>query len=575
LRQLNLPPLHDRIPPRFARKRSEADSGGNANRIPVMVAGTLLYGALVAVAVMRGWPHYELLAIFLQAVLLLPALLYGLKGREPGPQQLPIPARVGLWTAAFMGVFLIGSAALSAINTQGFSNPDEVAYRFQARILGAGKLMAAPPPGAPQKPEAVPLPLRFNNLILWRNGWFAKYPLGWPLVLALPEKVGWGWLVNPLLAVGILICTARIAGTLSGPEVSFCAVALLVLSPCFLAPSVQLMTHATAGLLVASSCWAWMEGMRRRRLSYFFFMYLLVGLTFHVRPFTALLTAATLTGGVILTLRREPGALAKTLAIGAAVGAVTVGSVLLYNRTFTGNLWLSPYAFARGLNVPVEISASVPQALRNMKEMWRFSLQSTLLFFFPLIFVLAAVGFWKNRKTSPMVWLLLSLFLVIVLGHLVQTEDSGSVLAERYWFESYFAVAILAAQGIAAVVAAFKSPRPSVIAAGCSLLAVQLMVTIAASKIVLQRSAPSIAVAHLAGQFRDCRCVVFLRSSPPFFAAQHLNLNGPGWQQEQVFYAVDPGPGQRMAWARTLGRERWVVVGYDPLAGRALQEREP
>jgi hypothetical protein len=260
-----------------------------------MLVGTLLYGALVAVAVLRGWPHFEIVAIFLQGSVLLPALLYGLKGKEPAPPAMP--AQAGVWTAAAMGAFLIGSAALSAINVQGMSFPDEVAYRFQAQILGTGKLVAAAPPGASKQPWAEPLPLRFNHLIFWHNGWFAKYPLGWPLVLALPEKLGWGWLANPLLAVGILICTARIARALGGPAAAFWAVALLVLSPCFLAPSMVLMSHATAGLLVAASCWAWMEGTRLRKLSYFALMYLLVGLTFHVRPFTALLTAATLTGG--------------------------------------------------------------------------------------------------------------------------------------------------------------------------------------------------------------------------------------------------------------------------------------
>jgi hypothetical protein len=542
-------------------------------RTSVMLTGTLLYGALVAVAVLRGWRHYELLAMFLQAAVLLPALLYGLKGKGPAPPAMPVPERAGVWTAAAMVVFLIGSAALSAINVQGVSIPDETAYRFQARILGTGNLMAAPPPGAPEQPWAAPLALNFNHHVLWHNGWFAKYPLGWPLVLALPEKFGWGWVVNPLLAVGILICTARIARSLSTPGGAFLAVALLVLSPAFLAPCVVLMSHATAGLMVAASCWAWLEGTRRRKLPYFALMYLLVGLMFHVRPFTALLTAATLTGGAVLTLRRERGFLTRVLVTGAALGVLTVGSVLLYNQAFTGNLWLSPYALSRGVSVPVEISASVPQVLRNMRVIWRFAGQSTLLFLFPLIFVLAGVGFWKNRRTSPMVWLLLSLFVVIVLGHLLQTESSGSILAERYWFEGYFAVAILAAQGIAAMATALKSPRRSLMAAGGALLAVQVMVTLAGSKIMLQRSAPSIAVAHLAGQYRDCQCVVFLKSSPPVFYGLHLNLNGPDWAQAKVFYAVDPGPGQRMLWTRALGRERWVVVGYDPLRGVAQQER--
>ena len=106
---MSVPPPHNPIPPPgCAGTRSSADSGEeNATRIPIMLAGTLLYGALVTVAVMRGWPHYELVAISLQALLFLPALLYGLKGKEPGPRALPVPARVGMWTAAFMGVFLI------------------------------------------------------------------------------------------------------------------------------------------------------------------------------------------------------------------------------------------------------------------------------------------------------------------------------------------------------------------------------------------------------------------------------------------------------------------------------------
>lgn len=557
--------IHDRAGEVTARRSQQR------LRIPVMLAGTLSYGTLVALAVLQGWPHYELLAIFLQAALLLPALLYGLKGEEPPAASLPVPARAAVWTAAAMGVFLIGSAALSAINVQGTSIPDERSYRFQARILAAGKLVAAPPPGAPQRPEDAPLPLRFNQIVLSRKGWFSKYPLGWPLVLALPEKLGLGWLVNPLLAVGILVLTARIARRLSGPVVAFWAVALLVLSPCFLAQCVVLMSHATAGLLVAGACWAWMEGTRRRELRYFTLMYLLIALTFHVRPFTALLTAATLTGGAVLTLRRERGFLARVVVIGAAFGALTMGSVLLYNRAFTGNFWLSPYALYLGVRVPVEISATVPQALSNMKQMWRFAGQSTLLFFFPLIFVLAAIGFWKNRRSSPMAWLLLSLFVVIVLGHLVQVEPSGSVLAERYWFEAYFAVAILAAQGIVVVTAALQSSRRSLLAASCALLAVQAMLTLAAVQIMLRRSGPSVAVARLARQYRDCQCVVFLKSAPPVFYGQHLNLNGPDWAQAKVFYAVDPGPGQRLAWTRALGRERFVVIGYDPVRRVAQQ----
>jgi hypothetical protein len=536
-------------------------------RVLAILAATLAYGAVVAMAVSRGWPHYELLAIVLQVALLLPALVYGLK-TPGGIASGTLPARPGIWTAAAIGVFLIASAALSAINVQGVSIPDERAYLFQARILASGNLMATAPPGSPEHPWDAPPALNFNHHVISKQGWFAKYPLGWPLMLALPEKLGLGWLVNPLLAAGILICTAGIAYQLCGGAGAFWAVAMLVLSPCFLAQTVILMSHAMAGLLVAAACWAWLNGTRRRKLRYFALMYVLVGLTFHVRPFTALLTALTLTVALVFSLRHERGFLSRILLIGAAAGAVTVGSVLLYNQTFTGDFRLSPYALQRGLSVPLEISASLPRVLGNMKAMWRSAFQSTLLYFFPLIFVPAAIGFWKNRKTFPVVWLLLSLFVVIVLGHLVQTESSGSTIAERYWFEGYFAIAILAAQGIVEI----RPGRQALIAASCGLLAAQAMVTVAASQIILRNSAPSIAVAHLAAELRDCRCVIFLKASPPVFFGQHLNLNGPAWAQANAFYAVDPGEDQRAEWTRTLGRERWVVVTYDQSRGIARQE---
>lgn len=541
-------------------------------RVPLLVAGTLLYGVLVAVAAARLWRHYELLAILLQAALLLPAVLYGLKGSGPSLPSLPLPARAGVWTAAAMGIFLIGSAALSAVITQG-PEADEMAYLFQARILGAGHLMAEPPPGATALPRDAPLPINFANTIVSQKGWYGKYLLGWPLVLALPAKFGWAWAANPLLGVGILIFTARIARALGGGQGAFLAVLLLVLSPCFLARCVVLMTHPTAGLLVAAACWAWLEGVGGRRLRYFALMYLLIAVAFHVRPLTALITALTLTGGTVWTLRRERGLLARVLAVGAVLGALTVGSMMAYNRAFTGDPWLSPYAFLRGTRVPPEVSASGPQILGNLREMWRFSTQSTLVFSFPLIFVLAGIGFWKNRRSSPMVWVLLSLFVAIALGHLVQTEASSSSLGERYWFEGYFAVAILAALGIPAVATALRSPRRALIAAGCALLAVQAATTVVGGRALWRRSAASIAVGHLAAQYRNCHCVVFFKSSPPAFYGLHQNLNGPDWRRANVFYAVDPGPGQRTAWARTLGRERWVVLGYDPTRGVARLEQ--
>jgi hypothetical protein len=55
------------------------------------------------------------------------------------------------------------------------------------------------------------------------------------LILALPEKLGLGWLVNP---------AACMAAALDGPSVAFLAVALLILSPAFLSQAVVLILQS-------------------------------------------------------------------------------------------------------------------------------------------------------------------------------------------------------------------------------------------------------------------------------------------------------------------------------------------
>ncbi len=81
-------------------------------------------------------------------------------------------------------------------------------------------------------------------------------------------------------------------------------------------------------------------------------------------------------------------------------------------------------------------------------------------------------------------------------------------------------------------------------------------------------SSPQRKVEEVARAYRDCECVVFLKSAAPNFA-QHFILNRPDWYTRKVFYANDPGPGKRSEWARILGKPNWVVVGYDPPALRA------
>jgi hypothetical protein len=83
---------------------------------------------------------------------------------------------------------------------------------FQARVFAAGELKARPIPGATTNPREVPPEIHFEQTIHTPSGWFAKYPPGWPLILALGYLVHLPWLANPVLGMFQLAITWWIAG---------------------------------------------------------------------------------------------------------------------------------------------------------------------------------------------------------------------------------------------------------------------------------------------------------------------------------------------------------------------------
>src|SRR5512139_3853145 len=68
---------------------------------------------------------------------------------------------------------------------------DEMAYVWQAQAIAGGHLMVPSPP----EPKSFLYPF----VIDYAGHRFGKYPLGWPVTLALGEYFGVRFLVNPLL----------------------------------------------------------------------------------------------------------------------------------------------------------------------------------------------------------------------------------------------------------------------------------------------------------------------------------------------------------------------------------------
>ncbi len=526
----------------------------------IALLGTAVYALITGIAVVRSWPHYELLGLFLRYAVLLPAIVYCL--RLPGPgNRFGLPGRRSV--LIIIAGFLVITAALNSSINRGQMIPDEGSYRFQARIIAAGKIFAPPPVGT-NRVGYVPRPVRFNHLIVSGRGWYSKYPLGWPAVLALPEKLHLGWLVNPVLGALLLAIIGLVARETFGPAAVAPAVVIAALSPYFFANSVGRMSHALCGVLVAWASLLCIQGLKTGALSRFAGMFLLLVPTFHVRPFTALVASIVLGLGALIATRNRRPLFLKVAAFGIICAVVAISSFLLYNRLFTGSAFLSPYALQRGVAIPPELRVTPAQLAHNLESMWRFALQQTLLFSFPLIVPLVIYRVWACKLKSATERLLLILPCALIVAHLVQFESSASIFGERYWSEGYFGIVVLAAGGFTHLLSTWRPERSTVLPALIGLLLGQLVIMAATVMRVEAATEPTREVRRLAERYSNCDCVVFLKDNAPSFHAEHLNLNGPDWPSARVFFAVDPGPDKRAKWAAALHKPRWLVLSYDP-----------
>jgi hypothetical protein len=326
------------------------------------------------------------------------------------------------------------------------------------------------------------------------------------------------------------------------------------------------MSHPLCGALVAGAFYFCFRGIDSRRLAPFVPMLLLLGLAFHVRPFTAFLAAVALSAASLWAFRDRRGLLLRLFATLAAGGVCIVGSVLLYHWVYTSSPLLSPYALYRPDAGLAELNVSPQRVLRSMTRMTRFGLQSTFLTTAPGLLILAAYAFWRFRDRSVKVWALGLYFPMLALGYSLNPLASGSEIGQRFWFEGFFGMAILSAAAFVDLVRRFKVDPATVRVMVVAQVLSQSVLTFRLLEGLHDRYYGYAAVTEAALALKDCRCAVFLDLKKPFLG-EHLNLNPARWREADVFYLIDPGPDEREAWARRFGFDRWKLLSYDPAEG--------
>ena len=529
----------------------------------------LFYTVLLWIGVVHSYHHLHILLLVFQYALILPAIWAYLRAhatRESQDARISLPSRTGI-----VFLFAVVVFPLSWLSTRGLLNPDESGYSFEARIFVSGHLKAAPLVGATANVRATPDEDFFGNHVLRPDGWFPKFPPGWPGVLAVGYAVSAPWIITPILSLLSLVTIAAIGRQIFSEQVGLLAICFAILSSFYLVNSIGMMSHALCGLLSALACFCLFRGLDTGSLSYFWGMFACLGFALQVRPYTAFVLAVVMTAAALWRTRTQPAFCLRIFAIGCLVGGIALFAVLVYNQLYTGNWLQSPYALAAGAQAPPELSFHPARIWQGIAQYGRQTFEESLIGIFPFAYLLAGYAVFSEQEHRWETRVLAAIYISLVLAYLAHPEGSGNFFGERFHFEGIFAVFLLAARGAVLFIERWKSSRSAVTFALAVLVMMQLS----------QQAAAAITVARQGEPYRKLRAataqvpngIVFLHDSPGF-VAKHFNLNQADWRHAPHIFLVDADPEQRNEWACRYQSSTWTVAEYDPKTHSALLDTQ-
>jgi len=364
----------------------------------------LLYIVLLWIGVVHSYHHLHILLLVFQYALLLPAIwayLRALQARDSQRSEISFPNK-SVSVLLFAAVIF----PLSWLSTRGLLNPDESGYSFEARIFVSGHLKAAPLVGATSNVRATPDEVFFGNHVLRPDGWFPKFPAGWPAFLAAGYRISAPWIVVPILSLLSLMTIGAVGRQVFSERVGRLAICFAVLSSFYLVNSIGLMSHSLCGLLSALACFCLFRGLDTGRLFYFCGMFGCLGFALQLRPYTAFVLAVVMTSVALWRRRTNVAFCLRIFAVGCFLGSLALLGVLVYNHLYTGHWLQSPYALAAGAQAPPELSFHPARIWQGIAQYGRQTFEERLIGIFPFAYVLAGYALFTEQEYRWKAWVL-------------------------------------------------------------------------------------------------------------------------------------------------------------------------
>jgi hypothetical protein len=222
---------------------------------------------------------------------------------------------------------------------------DEMAQRFQARLIAAGRLW-----GVAEQPFEFFSGIQTVNV---DGRWFAQFPIGGPALLAIGTLLGAPWIVNPALAGWTAASVYRFASKVTDETTARLTAILFGTSPFVLLMSASQMNHAGALAFMMFGVAAlpdWLNASDPRTLRS---AALRIGFGFAasaaIRPYEAAVLGAVVGVFQLAHAQRSPQ---RTRSLGWQIlgGALPIAILLYANAQQTGHALLFGYDALNGIS---------------------------------------------------------------------------------------------------------------------------------------------------------------------------------------------------------------------------------
>jgi hypothetical protein len=526
----------------------------------VILAGAVCIGEYILLYGRNGHaPVYHLLLLY---GLLLPVIIVHLRAHEDRVCRSPYLAP---WIhAAILFAAIATIVAVSFVLKNGHVVSDESAYRFQAQVYKEGRLKAEPMPGASLDAGAIPPEIRFEQTIQSPSGWFSKFPPGWPLLLTIGYFLRAPWLMNPVFGIVQLLCVWYLARPF-GRSCQWLAISMAASSMYFVMWSMGFMSHASDAAFAILAMVAVLRAVRERKLKWVWLAFGLVFVTTEIRPYSGAVIGCVCAAILGAGFRRNARMLLKSAGIAAVAAGASGAAFLADNWVYTGNAFVSPYAMLYRTGSVEEFAHTAGAVWNNIANITRWEMIGTVRVMFPFMILLAVYAIVRERRWRFEMVSLSLLFPALVIAHVIKQAPSGTINGDRFYYEGFCALAVVAARGAQLLIENWRIGRGALMSTFLVLLGVQLLHCAYGIKEVVDLGRPYTVMYGVAK--RQTAPLVFVHESEGFIA-KHTNWNAVDWRSAPAVYLIDPGPERRDEVACRFGQPVWSVISYDPGSGR-------